>query len=86
MWPDSYLSKCQLSKIVVYRNTLCCLERKTILNVAMVFLLCVRPVDVNGSIDRLRTCEMKEKIRGGKARTPYKYAVSEFKNKFKISS
>ena len=61
----------------VHRNTLCCLERKTILNVAMVFLLCVRPVDVNGSIDRLRTCEMKEKFRSGKAHTPYKYADFE---------
>ena len=40
-------------------------------------LLCVRPVDVNGSIDRLRTCEMKEKFRGGKAHTPYKYADFE---------
>ena len=30
-------------------------------------LLCARPVDVNGSIDRLRTCEMKEKFRSGKA-------------------
>ena len=40
-------------------------------------LLCARPVDVNGSIDRLRTCEMKEKFRSGKAHTPYKYADFE---------